>query len=112
MGYKAMRKLKAALAFIRDQEWINEPKWEDEDEKAWTGFLSIPTGKKLSLILLNLTLRQNASAVMKKHDVLADACGYAKGFRGCVATLESLASQKLNSAVPGYGDGSDEPVAE
>jgi len=112
MGYKAMRKLKAALAFIRDQEWINEPKWEDEDEKAWTGFLSTPTGKKLSLILLNLTLRQNASAVMKKHDVLADACGYAKGFRGCVATLESLASQKLNSAVPGYGNGSDEPVAE
>jgi len=112
MGYKAMRKLKAVLAFIRDQEWINEPKWEDEDEKAWTGFLSTPTGKKLSLILLNLTLRQNASAVMKKHDVLADACGYAKGFRGCVATLESLASQKLNSAVPGYGDGSDEPVAE
>jgi len=107
-----MRKLKAALAFIRDQEWINERKWEDEDEKAWTGFLSTPTGKKLSLILLNLTLRQNASAVMKKHDVLADACGYAKGFRGCVATLESLASQKLNSAVPGYGDGSDEPVAE
>ena len=107
-----MRKLKAALAFIRDQEWINEPKWEDEDEKAWTGFLSTPTGKKLSLILLNLTLRQNASAVMKKHDVLADACGYAKGFRGCVATLESLASQKLNSAVLGYRDGSDEPVAE
>ena len=107
-----MRKLKAALAFIQDQEWINEPKWVDEDEKAWTGFLSTPTGKKLSLILLNLTLRQNASAVMKKHDVLADACGYAKGFRGCVATLESLASQKLNSAVPGYGDGSDEPVAE
>ena len=112
MGYKAMRKLKAALAFIRNQEWINEPKWKDEDEKAWTGFLSTPTGKKLSLILLNLTLRQNASAVMKKHDVFADACGYAKGFRGCVATLESLASQKLNSAVPGYGDGSDEPVAE
>ena len=112
MGYKAMRKLKAALAFIRNQEWINEPKWEDEDEKAWTGFLSTPTGKKLSLILLNLTLRQNASAVMKKQDVLADACGYAKGFRGCVATLESLASQKLNSAVPGYGDGLDEPVAE
>jgi hypothetical protein len=107
-----MKKLKAILAFIRDQEWVNEPKWEDEDEKAWTGFLSTPTGKKLSLILLNLTLRQNASAVMKKPEALADACGYAKGFRGCVATLESLASQKLNSAIPGYGDGSDEPVAD
>ena len=112
MGYKAMRKLKAALAFIRDQEWVNEPKWEDEDEKAWTGFLSTPTGQKLSLILLNLTLRQNASAVMKKAEELADACGHARGYRACVATLESLASQKLNSAIPGYGDGSDEPVAE
>ncbi len=107
-----MRKLKAALAFIRNQEWVNEPKWGEEDEKAWTGFLATPTGQKLSLILLNLTLRQNASAVMKKPDTLADACGYAKGFRGCVATLESLASRKLNSAVPGYGDGSDEPVAD
>jgi hypothetical protein len=107
-----MRKLKAALAFIRDQEWVNEPKWEDEDEKAWTGFLSTPTGKRLSLILLNLTLRQNASAVMKKPEELADACGRAKGFRGCVATLESLASQKLNSSIPGYGDGSDETIAD
>lgn len=107
-----MRQLKAILSFIRHQEWVNEPKWEEEDEKAWTSFLSTPAGQKLSLILLNLTLRQNASAVTKKPEALADACGYAKGFRGCVATLESLASRKLNSAVPGYGDGSDEPVAE
>jgi hypothetical protein len=106
-----MRKLKAALAFIREQEWVHEPKWEDEDEKAWTGFLGTPTGKRLSLILLNLTLRQNSSAVMKKSEALADACGYAKGFRGCVATLESLATQKLNSPALGYEDGSDETIA-
>jgi len=104
--------LKAFNFFIRNYEWVNEPKWEDEDEKAWTGFLSTPTGKKLSLILLNLTLRQNASAVMKKTEELAEACGRANGYRACVATLESLASQKLNSAIPGYGDGSDEPVAD
>jgi hypothetical protein len=107
-----MRKLKAILAFLRNQEWVDEPKWEDEDEKAWTGFLSTPTGKRLSLILLNLTLRQNSSAVMKEGQKLAEACGYAKGFRGCVAVLESLATQKLNSAISGYGDGSDEPVAD
>ena len=106
-----MRKLRAILSFIRHQEWINEPKWNSEDEKAWTNFLSTPTGKKLSLILLNLTLRQNAAAVMKKEEALAEACGYAKGFRGCVATIESLATAKLNSAVPGYGDDADEPVA-
>jgi len=107
-----MRKLKAILSFIRNQEWVDEPKWEDEDEKAWTAFLGTPTGRKLSLILLNLTLRQNASAIMKNNDRLAEACGWAKGYRGCVATLESLATQKLNSAVLGYGDGSDEPVAD
>lgn len=93
-----MRKLKAILAFIRNQEWVDEPKWEEEDEKAWTAFLGTPTGKRISLILLNLTLRQNSSAVMKEGQKLADACGYAKGFRGCVAVLESLATQKLNSA--------------
>ena len=107
-----MRKLKAILSFIRNQEWVDEPKWEDEDEKAWTAFLGTPTGRKLSLILLNLTLRHNASAVMKNHDRLAEACGWAKGYRGCVATLESLATQKLNSAIVDYGDGSDEPVVD
>ena len=108
MGGDCMRKLKAALAFIRHQEWVNEPKWEDEDEKALTAFLGTPTGKRLSLILLNLTLRQNASAVMKDTQKLAEACGYAKGFRGCVATLESLATSKLNSAIVDHGDESDE----
>jgi len=106
-----MRKLKAALAFIRDQAWVEEPKWNEEDEKAWTAFLGTPTGKRLSLILLNLTVRQNANAIAKKSEGLADACGYAKGFRGCVSTLESLATTKINSAIAGYGDGEDEPVA-
>ncbi|NBT49768.1 MAG: hypothetical protein EBT07_18530 [Actinobacteria bacterium] len=107
-----IRLLRSLKFFVRNYEWVNEPKWEEEDEKAWTGFLATPTGRKLSLILLNLTLRQNASAVMKKPEELADACGHARGYRACVATLESLASQKLNSAIPGYGDGSDEPVAD
>jgi len=106
-----MRKLKAALAFIRDQAWVDEPKWNEEDEKAWTAFLGTPTGKRLSLILLNLTIRQNATAVMEKPDRLAGACGRANGYRACVATLESLASTKINSAIAGYGDGEDEPVA-
>ena len=106
-----MRTLRAILAFIRNHQWVDEPAWLEEDEKAWTAFLGTPTGRKLSLILLNLTLRHNASAVMKNGDRLAEACGWAKGYRGCVATLESLSTQKLNSAIPGYGDESDEPVA-
>ena len=94
-----MRKLRAILSFIRHQEWVNEPKWNSEDEKALTGFLTTPAGLKLSAILLNLTLRNNASATEKDSEALALACGYAKGFRGCVAVLESLASQKINSPI-------------
>lgn len=108
-----MKTLKAILYFIRNQAWVEEPKWSDEDEKAWTGFLSTPTGQKLSLILLNLTLRQNASAVQKSEEKLANACGYSMGFRGCVAVLESLATRKLNSAIPiGRGDEPDETAIE
>jgi hypothetical protein len=106
-----MRILRCFISFIRNYNWVDEPKWENDDEKAWTAFLATPTGKKLSLILLNLTLRQNASAVQKSNERLASACGYSIGFRGCVAVLESLSTSKLNSAVPGYGDGEDEPVA-
>ena len=82
-----MRKLRAIISFIRHQAWVNEPAWNSEDEKAWTGFLTTPTGLKLSAILLNLTLRNNASATEKDSEALALACGYAKGFRGCVAVL-------------------------
>jgi hypothetical protein len=94
-----MRKLRAILSFIRHQAWVNEPVWNSEDERAWTGFLTTPTGLKLSAILLNLTLRNNASATEKDNEALALACGYAKGFRGCVAVLESLASRKTNSPI-------------
>jgi hypothetical protein len=91
---------------------VDEPKWEEEDEKAWTAFLGTPTGRRISLILLNLTLRQNSNAVMKEGSKLAEACGYAKGFRGCVAVLESLTTQKINSAIADYGNESDEPVVD
>ena len=94
-----MRKLRAILSFIRHQAWVNEPVWNSEDERAWTGFLTTPTGLKLSAILLNLTLRNNASATEKDNEALALACWYAKGFRGCVAVLESLASRKTNSPI-------------
>jgi hypothetical protein len=94
-----MRKLRAILSFIRHQAWVNEPVWNSEDERAWTGFLTTPAGLKLSAILLNLTLRNNASATEKDSEALALACGYAKGFRGCVAVLESLASRKTNSPI-------------
>jgi hypothetical protein len=87
-----MTRLRALLAFLRHQQWVEEPRWLDSDARELTAFLQTPAGKKLSRILLNLTVRQNSSAVQKKPDTLALACGYAMGFRGAVATLESLCS--------------------
>jgi hypothetical protein len=107
-----MRKLRAILSFLRHQQWVDEPRWTEEDGKALTSFLQTPAGRRLSRILLNLTVRQNSSAVQKKPDALAQACGYAMGFRGAVATIESLCST-TNS--PGAFDDSsvaDEPIVD
>jgi len=106
-----MRKLRAIVAFVRNQTWVDEPKWSPEDAKELTHFLQSSAGKRFSRILLNLTLRQNSSAVQKKPDALAEACGYAMGFRGCVATIESLTSPTS----PGAFDnppGDDEQIVD
>ena len=107
-----MRKLRALVAFLRNQEWVNEPKWTDEDGKALTSFLQTPAGMKLSRILLNLTVRQNSSAVQKNPDALAQSCGYAMGFRGAVATIESLCSPTNSPGLFGDSAGDDEQIVD
>ena len=106
-----MRRFRAFLAFAKNHQWVDEPAWLEQDARELTSFLQTPAGKKLSRILLNLTLRQNGSAVQKKPDALAQACGYAMGFRGAVATLESLCSPTS----PGVFDdpaGADEQIVD
>lgn len=107
-----MRKLRAILSFIRHQQWVDEPRWTEEDGRALTSFLQTSAGNKLSRILLNLTVRQNSSAVQKKPDALAQACGYAMGFRGAVATIESLCSTTNSPGVFDDSSVADEPIVD
>lgn len=107
-----MRRLRAILAFIRHQEWVEEPKWLEGDARALTEFLGTATGRKLSRILLNLTVRQNSSAVQKKPEALAQACGWAMGFRGAVATIESLTHSNHSPVVPDDANGADDQIVD
>ena len=60
-----MRRLRALISFLRHQEWVEEPRWLEGDARALTDFLGSPAGRKLSKILLNLTVRQNSPPCRK-----------------------------------------------
>ena len=107
-----MRRIRAILSFLRHQEWVNEPKWLEADARALTDFLGTQAGRKLSRILLNLTVRQNSSAVQKKPDALAQSCGYAMGFRGAVAAIESLTQTTTSPLVSDDTEGADEQIVD
>ena len=106
-----MRRLRALISFLRHQ-WVDEPAWLEQDARELTSFLQTPAGKKLSRILLNLTLRQNGSAVQKKPDALAQACGYAMGFRGAVATIESLTQSSTSPLAADDAEGADDQIVD
>ena len=107
-----MRRLRALISFLRHQEWVEEPRWLEGDARALTEFLGTSTGRKLSRILLNLTVRQNSSAVQKKPEALAQACGYAMGFRGAVATIESLTQSSTSPLAADDAEGADEQIVD
>ena len=101
-----LRKLKAALLFLRSSKWVEQPEWTTEDEERLSAFLKSETGRKLKATLLNLTLTYNAQAVRSEKN-LAQSCGWASGFAGAVATLESLGQPKIYEAEPEGDDDSD-----
>ena len=85
--------LKAIMAFLnrrRQRAYRPEAAWESEDTRALGSFLRTDTGRKFAHTLGNMSLRQNATAVLS-GDRLEYNCGYACGFHGCVVTIESLA---------------------
>jgi hypothetical protein len=86
------RYIKAMLIFARFQPWVNQPEWKAEDAKALERFLVTPTGHKLKAKLLNLVLRQQASAINNTKDLEFNA-GVAVGQRALVAGIESMADQ-------------------
>lgn len=85
-----IRYLKAMVLFARFQPWVDQPEWKAEDAQALTHFLASPTGARFSRMLLNLVLRQQASALSSTKDLKFNA-GYSTGQRAAVAAIESLA---------------------
>jgi len=86
------RYLRAAHIFAKYQAWVDAPEWTKGDEAALLQFLTSPAGAKLSLILKNLVLRQQASALSKTSDLQYEA-GFATGQKAAVAAIESLLPQ-------------------
>ena len=72
--------------------WVNQPKWDKDDEKALLTFFRTKSGKKLKAWMLNAALQHNATATECSGE-LAWKAGYANGFRGAIATLDALMSQ-------------------
>jgi hypothetical protein len=85
---------------------VDKPEWTVEDGERLGSFLKSDTGKKLKACLLNLTLTYNAEAVRAEKN-LDRQCGWASGFAGAVATLESLAQTRVYKAEPEGDEGSD-----
>ena len=74
---------------LKPLRWVNQPKWEAEDEKALRDFFRSKSGKKLKAWLLNAALQHNSTATECSGE-FAWKSGYANGFRGAIATLDAL----------------------
>tara|TARA_R110000737_G_C14528989_1_gene476841 strand:- start:834 stop:1145 length:312 start_codon:yes stop_codon:yes gene_type:complete len=74
---------------LKPLRWVNQPKWEPDDERALRAFYSTKSGKKLKAWLLNAALQHNATATECGGE-LAWKAGYANGFRGAIASLDAL----------------------
>jgi hypothetical protein len=74
---------------LRPLRWVNQPKWEPEDEKMLREFFRTKSGKKLKAWMLNAALQHNSTATECSQE-LAWRAGYANGFRGAIATIDAL----------------------
>jgi hypothetical protein len=74
---------------VKPLKWVNQPKWEPDDEKTLQNFFRTKSGKKLKAWMLNAALQHNATATECGGE-LAWKAGYANGFRGAIATLDAL----------------------
>lgn len=89
-----IRWLRAVLISAKSMPFTRPPKWEAEDARALTKFLETSTGHKLKQFLTNSSVMADASAVLSTN-TLQHSCGYATGFKGAVAAIQSLATFKF-----------------
>lgn len=85
-----LRYLKAMYIFARFQAWVDGIDWTKDDATALNHFLGSPSGYKLRLALLNMQLRQQATAVTTTTRLEFEA-GYCNGQKGAIAFITSMA---------------------
>jgi hypothetical protein len=106
-----LRKLRAALNFMRLCAWTYQsmPEWRDEDAMGLRNFFQGDTGERLRATLLAMTVQQSLDGTSRASD-LEYRAGYAAGFRGAVATLDALMAKPQitdpdhEPGVPTYDD--------
>ncbi len=90
-----IRWLRAVILAARFTPFVPQPGWGNEDARSLTKFLESSTGKKLKQYLTNATVMNDASAVLSTN-TLQHSCGYATGYKGAVAAIQSLALLKFS----------------
>lgn len=96
-----IRKLKAALVFLRHIPWVDAPDWTVTDARALQAFLATPTGVKFRAELLNRVVRSQASAVSAVGPHQPFECGVAVGLRTGVQSIEWMADDSKFTADEG-----------
>lgn len=90
-----IRYLRSLFIAARNLPFCPNQKWESADAEKLTTFLASTTGRKFRDVLANMVVSTQNSAISQTN-TLQHSCGYASGFRGAVATIESLATVTLS----------------
>jgi len=92
-----LRKLRAAINFVRLASWHQEamPEWRPEDAEGLRKFFQGETGERLRVTLLSMTIQQSLDGTSRAGDDLSFRAGYATGFRSAVATLDALMAKPV-----------------
>lgn len=87
------RYIRSMLLFARNQAWVDAPKWLPEDAAELTAFLDSPSGARFKAVLINLVLRQQASALSRTSGLEYEA-GFCTGQKALVAAIEGMANRE------------------
>ena len=84
-------RIRSAWRYTRLMSWTGTRPWDKADAEALLAFMRNGHGKKLSLVLRDTCIAQNAAALSQNNN-LQYAAGFAMGQAALVTLLETLAS--------------------
>lgn len=82
--------IKLALKLFKFS-WIKSENWNEQDRRALASFFNTGIGKKLHATIVNQSFAHDASATQQR-DSLEWACGFASGYRACIASIQNLSA--------------------